>query len=88
MTTYVESGEHLKVCMTLLKDDRKMVQYEGFHVFKVCHTSSHTLSGQALIQQGFCCESEQISRGAAHSGQQPRQATAIPTYILRRPDRG
>ncbi|KAL8876719.1 MAG: hypothetical protein Q9198_005132 [Flavoplaca austrocitrina] len=35
MTTYVESGEHLKVCMTLLKDDRKMVQYEGFHVFKV-----------------------------------------------------
>ena len=36
MTTYVESGEHLKICMTLLKDDRKMVQYEGFHVFKVC----------------------------------------------------
>lgn len=35
MTRYVESGEHLKICMTLLKDDRKMVQYEGFHVFKV-----------------------------------------------------
>ncbi|KAI4208504.1 MAG: hypothetical protein LQ346_000014 [Caloplaca aetnensis] len=35
MTQYVESGEHLKICMTLLKDDRKMVQYEGFHVFKV-----------------------------------------------------
>lgn len=35
MTTYVDSGEHLKTCMTLLRDDRKMVQYEGFHVFKV-----------------------------------------------------
>ncbi|KAL8841875.1 MAG: hypothetical protein Q9170_000748 [Blastenia crenularia] len=35
MTRYVESGDHLKICMTLLKDDRKMVQYEGFHVFKV-----------------------------------------------------
>jgi len=35
MTAYVDSGEHLKLCMKLLKDDRKMVQYEGFHVFKV-----------------------------------------------------
>jgi len=35
MTEYVDSGEHLKICMNLLRDDRKMVQYEGFHVFKV-----------------------------------------------------
>ncbi|KAL9103857.1 MAG: hypothetical protein Q9163_001135 [Psora crenata] len=35
MTAYVDKGEHLKLCMVLLKDDRKMVQYEGFHVFKV-----------------------------------------------------
>ena len=35
MTAYVERGEHLKLCMNLLRDDRKMVQYEGFHVFKV-----------------------------------------------------
>ena len=35
MTAYVGRGEHLKLCMNLLKDDRKMVQYEGFHVFKV-----------------------------------------------------
>jgi len=38
MTAYVDRGEHLKLCMNLLKDDRKMVQYEGFHVFKVCPT--------------------------------------------------
>lgn len=35
MTEYVDRGEHLKICMNLLRDDRKMVQYEGFHVFKV-----------------------------------------------------
>lgn len=35
MMTYVESGAYLKLCMNLLKDDRKMIQYEGFHVFKV-----------------------------------------------------
>lgn len=35
MTRYVDSGEHLKICMNLLRDDRKMVQYEGFHVFKI-----------------------------------------------------
>ena len=34
MNVYVDRGEHLKLCMNLLKDDRKMVQYEGFHVFK------------------------------------------------------
>lgn len=36
MMTYVESGENLKLCMKLLRDERRMVQYEGFHVFKVC----------------------------------------------------
>lgn len=35
MTRYVESGENLKLIMYQLKDDRKMVQYEAFHVFKV-----------------------------------------------------
>ncbi|KAK2812748.1 hypothetical protein FQN50_001077 [Emmonsiellopsis sp. PD_5] len=35
MTAYVDRGDHLKLCMNLLKDDRKMVQYEGFHIFKV-----------------------------------------------------
>ncbi|EXJ82780.1 conidiophore development protein hymA [Capronia epimyces CBS 606.96] len=35
MTQYVASGENLKLTMNLLKDDRRMVQYEAFHVFKV-----------------------------------------------------
>ncbi|KAI9852922.1 MAG: hypothetical protein M1838_003716 [Thelocarpon superellum] len=41
MTTYVDRGENLKLCMNLLKDDRKMVQYEGFHVFKVFVANPH-----------------------------------------------
>ncbi|KAJ9667924.1 Hym1p [Coniosporium apollinis] len=35
MTAYVDSGEHLKIIMKLLLDDRRMINYEGFHVFKV-----------------------------------------------------
>jgi calcium binding protein 39 len=35
MTQYVDSGEHLKIIMKLLRDDRRMINYEGFHVFKV-----------------------------------------------------
>jgi calcium binding protein 39 len=35
MTAYVDSGDHLTKCMKLLRDERKMIQYEAFHVFKV-----------------------------------------------------
>ena len=41
MTRYVDSGDHLKICMNLLRDERKMVQYEGFHVFKVFVANPH-----------------------------------------------
>ncbi|TVY25546.1 Conidiophore development protein [Lachnellula hyalina] len=41
MTAYVDRGEHLKICMNLLRDPRKMVQYEGFHVFKVFVANPH-----------------------------------------------
>jgi len=35
MTKYVDSGDNLKLIMWQLKDDRRMVQYEAFHVFKI-----------------------------------------------------
>lgn len=41
MTLYVSLGPHLKIIMNLLRDDRKMVQYEGFHVFKVFVANPH-----------------------------------------------
>jgi len=41
MTAYVESDANLKLCMNLLKDDRRMVNYEGFHIFKVFVANPH-----------------------------------------------
>ncbi|KAI9784399.1 MAG: hypothetical protein M1816_000870 [Peltula sp. TS41687] len=41
MTAYVDRGENLKLCMNLLKDERKMVQYEGFHIFKIFVANPH-----------------------------------------------
>ncbi|KAK5168632.1 Hym1p [Saxophila tyrrhenica] len=35
MTRYVDSGDNLKLIMWQLKDERRMVQYEAFHVFKI-----------------------------------------------------
>ena len=62
MTEYVDRGEHLKLCMNLLKDDRKMVQYEGFHVFKVdrapCWQSAciRLLLGVGAVLAGDFCD--------------------------------
>lgn len=39
MTRYVDSGDNLKLIMWQLKDERRMVQYEAFHVFKVRRTA-------------------------------------------------
>jgi calcium binding protein 39 len=62
MTQYVDSGEHLKIIMKLLRDDRKMINYEGFHVFKVSqimwsqnmHTKFCRSSSQTLINRSPC----------------------------------
>lgn len=35
MTQYIASSANLKIAMKLLKDDRRMINYEGFHVFKI-----------------------------------------------------
>lgn len=37
MTRYISSEENLKDMMNLLKDKSKNIQFEAFHVFKVCH---------------------------------------------------
>ena len=43
MTMYVDSADHLKLTMNLLRDKSRNVQYEAFHVFKVW--KSTTLPG-------------------------------------------
>ena len=51
MCRYVESGDNLKLVMWQLKDDRRMVQYEAFHVFKVStNLASRTYTVLMLTQ--------------------------------------
>lgn len=54
MTKYVDSGEHLKLCMRLLLDDRRMINYEGFHVFKVRSSASYLHSKQEIQRRKRC----------------------------------
>ena len=69
MMAYVESGDNLKLCMKLLRDDRKMVQYEGFHVFKVSFPSNYNKDRGADRGLGVCGQSEQIGGSATNSDQ-------------------
>lgn len=55
MTQYVDSGEHLKIIMKLLRDDRRMINYEGFHVFKASFRCQSLIVVPILIYAGFCC---------------------------------
>lgn len=36
MSKYISHTEHLKLMMNLLKDKSRNIQFEAFHVFKVC----------------------------------------------------
>jgi hypothetical protein len=65
MTQYVDSGEHLKIIMKLLRDDRRMINYEGFHVFKV-RAPALLDPKLKLIDTGVCRQPKQIGRCATH----------------------
>lgn len=65
MTQYVDSGEHLKIIMKLLRDDRRMINYEGFHVFKVCNLQPFLLEG-STDKAGICCEPQQVRCSTAN----------------------
>jgi calcium binding protein 39 len=58
MTQYVDSGEHLKIIMKLLRDDRKMINYEGFHVFKVSVDGRGCARVCVLTNAGVRCQPE------------------------------
>jgi hypothetical protein len=89
MTQYVDSGEHLKIIMKLLRDDRRMINYEGFHVFKVRpQISDPSLYRPMLTAPGLRRQPQQVDSGAAHPDQQPREAAALSAQLPRRPHRG
>jgi calcium binding protein 39 len=68
MTRYVDSGDNLKLIMWQLKDDRRMVQYEGFHVFKVRQSALFWMAGgrslTLTIFSDLRRQPQQILRGA------------------------
>lgn len=39
MTKYISKPENLKLMMNLLRDKSRNIQFEAFHVFKVCYKS-------------------------------------------------
>lgn len=51
MCRYVESGDNLKLIMWQLKDDRRMVQYEAFHVFKVGVQTTDALTNCQVLTE-------------------------------------
>lgn len=82
MIRYVARWDNLKLCMNLLKDDQKMIQYEGFHVFKVVSAAPRVCLPETVDNcPGFRCESEQVCGGTASSHQQPRAPVAISASI-------
>jgi len=36
MTKYISRAENLKLMMNMLRDNSRNIQFEAFHVFKVC----------------------------------------------------
>ena len=49
MTTYVEDADNLKLAMKLLRDERRMISYEAFHIFKVFVANPNKSVGVARI---------------------------------------
>lgn len=80
MMTYVESGENLKLCMKLLRDERKMVQYEGFHVFKVRHTL-------LLLYQRASQAASQRTDGVQVFVANPNKSVAVQRILINNRDR-
>jgi calcium binding protein 39 len=53
MLEYVDSPDHLKLTMNLLRDKSKNIQYEAFHVFKVRPPVKRMSCGQLIRVQVF-----------------------------------
>ena len=82
MTEYVDRGAHLKLCMNLLRDPRKMVQYEGFHVFKVRNASDLVIILSDL-STGLRREPEQIGRSCQDIDTESRSSAQVPPRFSR-----
>lgn len=58
MTQYIANESNLKMMMNLLRDKSKNIQFEAFHVFKVCVNTYITARARAphAWHSGLCGE--------------------------------
>lgn len=49
MNLYISNPENLKLMMNLLRDQSRNIQFEAFHVFKVCRAKFVNIVGNVLI---------------------------------------
>lgn len=93
MCRYVESGDNLKLIMWQLKDDRRMVQYEAFHVFKVSTSICRNVRKKeinqltAILSQDIRSQSPQINRGQKVLDHEQTTTPEVPTQVPRRSNR-
>ena len=93
MTRYVDSGDNLKLIMWQLKDDRRMVQYEGFHVFKVRtehvldERREHGRANYPLLPTDLRRQPQQILRSAKVPHHEQAAPAEIPPQFPGRPHR-
>jgi hypothetical protein len=81
MTRYVDSGDNLKLIMWQLKDDRRMVQYEGFHVFKVRKEHSLFDGSKSFILTTVFSDLRRQPKQILRSAKIPHHEQAAPAEV-------
>jgi hypothetical protein len=79
MTAYVDSPEHLKLIMNLLRDKSRNVQYEAFHVFKVSFLRQEWNGIGLMGLLGLCGKSQEIEGCRGYFDQESREVIGVPT---------
>jgi hypothetical protein len=81
----------LKLIMWQLKDDRRMVQYEGFHVFKVRRKILFFFHDVPTVLTKRLADLRRKSQQVLRSPEIPHHEQTAPSQVLaqfpRRPDR-
>jgi hypothetical protein len=62
MTRYIASEANLKMMMNMLRDRSRNIQFEAFHVFKVCLWFDRQGTVTEKPCAGVCGEPEQATR--------------------------
>jgi len=76
MTRYIANEANLKMMMNLLRDKSKNIQFEAFHVFKVCQVAYDECI--ADIRSGVCGKPEETPSDRVNFAEEQGQAPGVP----------